>query len=105
MSMPLSPIRIRLCLLAAVGLAGCHSFKLQSAVDAPARPEATASAPTPPNKHSFRLGPCVVASDIDLKPDLPIFQELSKLPEQVYGELKLAPSANLIQIFVFENRP
>jgi hypothetical protein len=88
---------------------GCHSFRLnllsgdrnEAKVD---RDTAQASTLVLPGKYSFRLAPYVFLSDFEVKRDLPIFNELAGLRDQVYKELQLPPGAAAVQVYLFEDR-
>jgi hypothetical protein len=95
-----------LILLPLCGLipSGCHSLKLTPpAADKQVRPDKDAG-PAAPNKFSLRIAPYVFISDFELKKDLPLFQDLTELRDQVAKELQLPPSNNVIQVFLFEDR-
>jgi hypothetical protein len=93
-------------LLAAIlgAVAACNSFK--SHVMQPAAVEAKADPNTPPlpGKFSFRQAPYVFVSDFELKRELPLFQELTQLRDQVYKELQLPSGSSPVQIYLFEDR-
>jgi hypothetical protein len=58
-----------------------------------------------PGKNSSRVSQFVFYYDFEMKKEVPLFQELADLRDEVYKELKL-PSANgLIQVYLFEDRP
>ncbi|HTU90475.1 MAG TPA: DUF1570 domain-containing protein [Gemmataceae bacterium] len=86
---------------------GCNSFSLHllsrdrndKAIADP-RP----ATPPPPYRYSFRIPPFVFLSDFEIDRDKPLFQELDKLREQVYGELRLTPSRSVVQVYLFENK-
>ncbi len=86
---------------------GCNSFSLHllsrdrhdKAVADP-RP----AAPAPPSRYSFRIPPFVFLSDFEIDRDKPLFQELAKLRDQVYGELRLTPGRAPVQVYLFENK-
>jgi hypothetical protein len=98
-----------LCGLLLTSMLGCHSLGLfqrsQQAVKSEADP-VTESAPTAPSKYSLRIAPCVFYSDVELKREEPVFQDLKTLPEQVYRELQLtaADSDATVQVYLFEDR-
>jgi hypothetical protein len=106
MSADLSPRRpwVPALALACLALLGCHSLKFAPfAADRPARPEKD-PALAPPGKFSMRLSQYVFLSDFELKRDLPLFQDLADLRDQVYRELELPSASNLVQVFLFEDR-
>jgi hypothetical protein len=87
--------------------AGCNALKMTLLGGADKSPRATDKEPAavaPPSKFSARVSQFVFLSDFELKKDLPLFQELSDLREQVYQELQLPPANTVVQVFVFENR-
>lgn len=88
-----------LCALAVALAQGCHSIQVQT----PA-PEKTATALTPPGKHSLRVGPFLFMSDFELKANLPLFKELAALPELLCKDLQLPPCSTLVQVYLFEDR-
>jgi hypothetical protein len=61
-------------------------------------------APTPPNRYSFRIAPYVFLSDFEIERDKPLFAELAKLSDQVYGELRLTRGQSCVQVYLFENK-
>jgi hypothetical protein len=100
----------RHCLLSLVSLfllsAGCHSLKLlpPGGEKTPAtHPEKDVTLATP-SKYSVRVSQYVFLSDFEIKRDLPLFQELSDLREQLYKELQLPPANSVVQVFIFEDR-
>jgi hypothetical protein len=87
------------CLTLAIG---CNSLKRMGATvaDRPERDPALVL----PGKSSARVSQFVFYYDFEMKKEVPLFQELGDLRDEVYKELKL-PSANtLIQVYLFENR-
>jgi hypothetical protein len=90
--------------LACLALLGCHSLKLAPlSTDRPAKPDRD-PAVAAPGKFSMRLSQYVFLSDFELKRDLPLFQDLSELRDQVYRELELPTASSLVQVFLFEDR-
>ncbi len=57
-----------------------------------------------PAKCEHRLGPYLFIADFPIDRNLPLFQELAGLRNQVYRELKLPPSEKMIYVYLFENR-
>src|SRR4051794_35439860 len=89
---------IALCGLALV--VGCQTFSLFHGPGE--RPERdTAGMPA---KHAFRVSQYVFHADFDLPRNQPLFKELANLREQVYKDLQLPPSSNLVQVYLFEDR-
>jgi hypothetical protein len=86
---------------------GCNSFSLhllsrdrRDKTLADSRP----TAPAPPSRYSFRIPPFVFLSDFEVDRDKPLFQELAKLRDQVYGELRLTDGRSAVQVYLFENK-
>jgi hypothetical protein len=104
-----SPVRSRWILRAAAGsltlLPACNSFKSQLLPPASVEAKAeTAALPPPPSRYSDRLAPYVFVSDFELKHDLPLFQELTNLRDQVYRELQLPAGTTPVVVYLFEDR-
>lgn len=86
---------------------GCQAFPL-----APFQPEKTdrplpkdpAIGPGFPNKHTQRVSQFVFFHDFDLPRNTTLFQEVSRLRDQVYKELQLPPSTALVHVYLFEDR-
>ncbi len=87
-------------------LIGCHSLAVVNRNNGQAvKTEAEAEGPlTTPSKYSLRIAPCVFFSDVELKRDDPLFQEVKTLPEQVYRELRLTPSESVVYVYLFEDK-
>ncbi|MBV9124152.1 MAG: DUF1570 domain-containing protein [Planctomycetes bacterium] len=91
--------------LALIGLAGCHLFNLTPPEnDKLVQNAGKEQTPAAPAKHSFPLTQFVFRSELDLKPDQPLFKELSDLRDQVYRDLQLPPSNTPVQVYIFEDR-
>ena len=106
MSAVLSLRRPRAAALALALLAplGCHSLKLGPLpAEKPAKVEKD-PALAAPGKFSMRVSQYVFLSDFELKKDLPLFQDLTELREQVYKELQLPAATSVVQVFLFEDR-
>lgn len=92
--------------LAALG--GCNTLRTAGpSLDKPEKLNATAvsfGAVNLPGKNTVRTSQYVFNSDLDLKPDNPLFVELGELREQIVKELQLPPSTTLIQVYLFEDR-
>lgn len=86
---------------ALLALAGCSSLPLNSMGGA--RPDFEAI-PGTPTKHSFRVSQFVFYADFEVQRSSPLFRELSALREQVFKELQLPPSGNLVQVYLFEDK-
>jgi hypothetical protein len=102
---------VRLVLLALAAtvlglLLGCNSFSLNLlSRDKSDKTGADAHVlPAPPGRYSFRIAPYVFLSDFEVQRDLPLFQELAKLRDQVYRELQLTPGRSAVQVYLFENK-
>lgn len=57
-----------------------------------------------PSKTSSRVSQFVFYYDFEMKKEVPLFQELGNLRDEVYKELKLPSTNALIQVYLFENR-
>jgi hypothetical protein len=57
-----------------------------------------------PGKYAFRIAPYVFLSDWEIKRDLPLFQELAQLRDQVQKELLLPPGDTAVQVYLFETK-
>ncbi|MBI3410687.1 MAG: DUF1570 domain-containing protein [Planctomycetes bacterium] len=87
-------------LLALAGcVAGCQVLPLS--LGGGDKPEVVAGMPS---KHSHRVSQFIFFADFEIQKNLPIFRELGNLREQVYKELQLPPSSNMIQVFLFEDK-
>ncbi|HZV04081.1 MAG TPA: DUF1570 domain-containing protein [Gemmataceae bacterium] len=60
--------------------------------------------PAPPSRYSFRIPPFVFLSDFEIDRDKPLFEELAKLRDQVYTELRLTPGRSAVQVYLFETK-
>ncbi len=60
--------------------------------------------PPPPSRYSFRIAPYVFLSDFEIDRNKPLFQELAKLRDRVYGDLHLPPTHSIVQVYLFENK-
>jgi hypothetical protein len=97
--------RIRIGLLLAacspVLVAGCSLFGGHD--DQP--PAATIAPPALPGKAGAqRVSQFVFYSDIPIKPDAPLFEELSRLRDQIFYELHLPPSNTVVQVYLFDDQ-
>jgi hypothetical protein len=88
-------------LCAAALASGCDS--LTKSGDSP--PAATIAPPALPGKAgSQRVSQFVFYSDVPLKPNTPLFAELSQLRDQIFHELQLPPSDTLVQVYLFDDQ-
>ena len=86
---------------------GCNSFSLHflsREKNEKNAAEPRVPVPVPPSRYPFRIAPYVFLSDFEIDRDKPLFQELAKLRDQVYGELRLTPSQATVQVYLFENK-
>jgi hypothetical protein len=60
--------------------------------------------PGAPARFVHRVAQFVFLSDFEVQKNLPIFQELGGLGEQVYKELQLPPSGVTVQVYLFEDK-
>src|SRR5260370_7518930 len=95
-------LRTALCSASSVVLllAGCNTLRLLSLN--PDRPDRDPLADRP-TKKPFRVSQFVFQADFDVQRNLPIFQELANLREQVYKDLQLPPSGTLSKAHLFQN--
>src|SRR5437660_1331505 len=94
------PLFVSLVCLATV--IGCNSLKKMGPAVAD-RPDKD-SALVLPGKTSARISQFVFYYDFEMKKEVPLFQELADLRDEVYKELKLPAANALIQVYLFENR-
>jgi hypothetical protein len=82
---------------------GCHTFNL-----APSNTDGKGDrdpALALPGKHSSRVSQYVFLYDFELKKDVPLFEELGDLRDQVYKELQLPnPGNTVVQVYLFEDK-
>lgn len=91
-----------LVLLLLCAPSGCESLWSKSDNNAPA---ASIAPPNLPGKApSQRISQFVFYSDVPLKANAPLFQELSELRELIYRDLQLPPSNNVVQVYLFDNQ-
>jgi hypothetical protein len=85
---------------------GCNSFSLHllSRDKSDKSAAETRSQAPPPNRYSFRIPPYVFLSDFEIDRHKPLFEELAKLRDQVYDELRLTPGRSAILVYLFENK-
>jgi hypothetical protein len=58
----------------------------------------------PPNQHSLRVSQFLIQSDFPMTKDLPLFENLSGLREQVYKELQLPGNNTIVNVYVFQDQ-
>jgi hypothetical protein len=80
---------------------GCQALRTAPPPD---RPAALATPQGLPSRHSFRLSQYVFFADFEVRRDLPLFQDLAHLREQVHKELQLPAANTLVQVYLFEDR-
>jgi hypothetical protein len=86
---------------------GCNSFSLHLLSRErhdKAIAEPRLATPAPPSRFTFRIPPFVFLSDFEIDRDKPLFHELAKLRDQVYGDLRLTPGRAVVQVYLFENK-
>jgi hypothetical protein len=88
--------------LVLLSLCGCQSLRFANF--APDRPAPAPGAGDVPAKTQLRIAPYVFYADFQLNRNLPIFQELAHLREQVYKELRLPDSNAIIQVYLFADK-
>ncbi len=96
-------------LLAATALVGCKTLKLDTLIGHADDPPAKVArndkdSPALPGKYSVRVSQFLFLSDFELKKDLPLFQELSALREQVAKELQLPGANTVVHVYIFEEK-
>jgi hypothetical protein len=104
--LPRRPQFVTVALFCLVLMLGCHSLRLQPpAGDRPAPQDKDRDkALGQPGKYEQRVAQYVFHSDFELKRNLPLFDELSELADQVHRELQLPSSPSLVQVYIFEDR-
>jgi len=86
----------------ALGLAGCESLFKNRGEDPPA---VTVAPPALPGKAgAHRVSQFVFYSDAALKPSAPLFDELSRLRDQIFRDLALPPSDTIVQVYLFDDQ-
>jgi hypothetical protein len=88
-------------LLAVCPAGGCRLFPLTLNPEPPPPKEAPSDLP---GKTQLRVSQYVFHADFQLSPKLPLFQDLAHLHEQVYTELRLPDSRNLVQVYLFDSK-
>jgi hypothetical protein len=90
--------------LAAFGCQTLHLKPVSPAKNGKAPGEKTASLPALPTKNEMRVSQFFLYSNLELKLDTPLFQEIATLPEQVYKELQLPHAGTIVLVYLFEDR-
>jgi hypothetical protein len=91
----------RACCGLALLLAGCNTLRMAALTgDRLERDPPPSAGPL----KTFRVSQFVFEADFDVQRNLPIFQELANLREQVYKELQLPPATTLVKVRLFESR-
>jgi hypothetical protein len=90
-------------------LGGCQTFRGSTVTNDAAtkikpEPATTTAAVALPSKNAIRVSQYYFFADFDIKPDLPLFQELGDLREQIVHELHLPTSNTVVQVYLFEDR-
>jgi hypothetical protein len=81
---------------------GCHSLKIAPQVAQKVDKEPPLA---PPSKPPVRVSPYYwIYADFEVKRDLPLFEELTKLREQTARELQLPASSAVVHVYLFEDR-
>ena len=98
---PLPRWTVAACALAV--LAGCESLTRPPADDV--SPAITADPPALPGKSGAqRVSQFVFYSDTPLRPNAPLFEELSSLRDQIFRDLQLPPSNTVVQVYLFDDQ-
>jgi hypothetical protein len=93
-----------LMLVALCAASGCGSLWSKSDSNSNT-PAASIAPPNLPGKSpSQRVSQFVFYSDTPIKANAPLFQELSDLRELIYRDLKLPPSNNVVQVYLFDDQ-
>src|SRR5262245_2343603 len=96
------PLGWAVAVCALIGLSGCESL-FKGRGDEP--PGATIAPPALPGKAgAHRVSQFVFYSDVPLKPSAPLFDELSKLRDQIFTDLRLPPSDTIVQVYLFDDQ-
>jgi hypothetical protein len=83
-------------------LTGCDSLFKNRDTDPPV---ATITPPALPGKAgAHRVSQFVFYSDSSLKPNAPLFDELSHLRDQIFRDLRLPPSNTVVQVYLFDDQ-
>jgi hypothetical protein len=97
------PLRWAAAGCALVALAGCESLGKTRTDDQP--PAATIAPPQLPGKAGARrVSQFVFYSDTPLKQNAPLFEELSRLRDQIFHDLQLPPSNTVVQVYLFDDQ-
>jgi hypothetical protein len=96
-----STLPLLACLITALG---CASLNLKPLPAPKSDKQEKAALPALPDKNQLRVSHFLLYSNLELKPELPLFQELAELPEQVYKELQLPHAGTPVLVYLFEDR-
>jgi hypothetical protein len=97
------PVRWAAAACALAALAGCESVGRTRSEDQP--PAATVAQPPLPGKAGARrVSQFVFYSDTALKQNTPLFDELSRLRDQIFRDLQLPPSNTVVQVYLFDDQ-
>lgn len=83
------------------GIAGCNLLQIRTVPGD--RPEKETPAGLP-GKYSHRLAPYIFLADFDIPRNSPVLRDLAGLRDHVYKELRLPPSNNVVQVYLFEDK-
>jgi hypothetical protein len=83
---------------------GCHTLKLTGLTSDKLEKIDKEARIHRPSKDAFRVSQFIFFSDVEIKRNAPLFQELAQLREQVYKELRLVSTGNPINIYLFSDR-
>ena len=96
------PVGWSLAVCAVLSLTGCESLFKTRDGDPPAA--TIASPPLPGKAGAHRVSQFVFYSDTALKPSAPLFDELSRLRDQIFRDLRLPPSDTIVQVYLFDDQ-
>ncbi len=80
---------------------GCNLLQLRPPASDRSEKEVVAGSP---QKFTHRLAPYVFLADFEIPRNSPVLRDLAGLRDQVYKELHLPPSSNIVQVYLFEDR-
>ena len=88
--------------MVAAGIAGCGSLTGSRDGEPPLASIAPPALPGKAGAH--RVSQFVFYSDVPLKPNSPLFAELSQLRDQLFRDLQLPPSNTVVQVYLFDDQ-